>query len=73
MKTKNINKILNVALALGQKAEIIDSIKNHQTHLAMAAFGLWQSEGFEKLTSNIYSNRKSKIKNRKSKWASSQV
>lgn len=47
-----------LALALGQNAEILESIEKHEIHPAMAAFGLWSSNEFDDLTENIYANRK---------------
>jgi prevent-host-death family protein len=33
-----------LALALGQKEAILESIEQHELHAAMAAFGLWRDE-----------------------------
>jgi prevent-host-death family protein len=46
-----------LALALGQNADLLKSVEQHEVHPAMAAFGLWTDEEFENLTDEIYANR----------------
>lgn len=51
------NMAHRLALALGQNAELLQSVEKREVHPAMAAFGLWTDDEFETLTREIYANR----------------
>lgn len=47
-----------LALALGQRREILQQVEQGELHPAMLAFGLWQDEAdLESLEDEIYRNR----------------
>lgn len=47
-----------LALALGQSAELLAEIESGKVHPAMAAFGLWaEDDELAQLTDEIYANR----------------
>ena len=49
-----------LALALGQRSELIQLIEDGEVHPAMAAFGLWKGEqDLEDLAEKIIANRQS--------------
>ncbi len=50
--------IYQLALALGQSAELLKQIEAGEVHPAMAVFGLWaHKEEFTNLTDEVYANR----------------
>lgn len=58
-----------LALALGQKVELLEQIESGQVHPVMAAFGLWKGEtGFDQLTDQIYANRQNPSTRTEVKW-----
>ncbi|MEW5960595.1 MAG: type II toxin-antitoxin system Phd/YefM family antitoxin [Chloroflexota bacterium] len=58
-----------LALALGQKAEVLAQIEQGELHPAMAAFGLWRDEpDLEDLVDQIYRNRQKQISETGVEW-----
>ncbi len=58
-----------LALALGQSAELLQQIAQGEVHPAMAAFGLWQDESdLEALVEEIYNNRQDQVSQASVKW-----
>ncbi|MCC6297730.1 MAG: type II toxin-antitoxin system Phd/YefM family antitoxin [Anaerolineales bacterium] len=54
---RNAGMAYRLAHALGQQAELLDSVEKRKVHPAMSAFGLWNSEEFKELTDEIYAER----------------
>lgn len=60
-----------LALALGQNAELLEQIELGKVHPAMVAFGLWRDEpGFATLVDEVYANRRRQVARLEVTWES---
>jgi prevent-host-death family protein len=57
---RTVQAARRLALALGQDAALVEQIERHQTHPAMAGFGLWRDDpSLETLVDELYKARQS--------------